>query len=354
MIEIVALTYDDAPLAPRVSACFGHVGGTIGRGDDNHLVLADPKHHVSRLQASVLSDGDWHQIINLSQANPTVLNGVELDCDKPCRLRVDDEIRIGTYRLRVQMINAAVYASPGPSLAEMRLDPGAFENELAAGSTGSVAVGAISPMADTVPADADALLQAFLSGAGIPSLTLSSGMTPELMYMLGGLLATAVDGTVNLLSMRSLVKREANADVTMVVVRNNNPLKFLPDGAAVLTQMLRKRMPGFLPPVEAMRDAYIDLHAHQLGLLSGLHARLNEQHSQLDPARIEAGNDTRARLDWLLPANRKARLWDRYRAIHSELATPTQAQITRDAAFLAAYERASEQHKDEAADERCV
>ena len=350
MIEIIAVTYDNAPVPRRMSARFDKTGGTIGRSDDNHFVLADPKHHVSRLQASVVSDGDRHQITNLSQANPTMLNGVELDCDKPVRLRVDDEIRIGTYTLRVQHVDATTpEAQPlRPARARASAGPGGSAAEQQATPVTSWAT---SGTGET-PADAHALLQAFLSGAGIASVTLSSGATPELMYMIGEVLATAVDGTVDLLNMRALIKREANADVTMVVVRNNNPLKFLPDGAAVLTQMLRKRMPGFMAPAEAMRDAYDDLHAHQLGLLAGMRSRMQEQHRELDPARVEAMPDRPTRLDWLIPANRKARLWDRYHALHSALVIPIEGQIAAGPVFLAAYERASEQYKDEAANER--
>ena len=47
----------------------------LGRSDSNYLVLPDPKRYVSRLQASVKSDGARHTITNLSQANPILVNG---------------------------------------------------------------------------------------------------------------------------------------------------------------------------------------------------------------------------------------------------------------------------------------
>ena len=93
--------------------------------------------------------------------------------------------------------------------------------------------------------DADALKQAFLRGAGIPADAIGS-LTPELMELLGKLMTSALQGTIDLLALRSLVKQEVKADVTMVVMRNNNPLKFFPDSQTVLTQMLRKKMPGFM------------------------------------------------------------------------------------------------------------
>ena len=172
--------------------------------------------------------------------------------------------------------------------------------------------------------------------------------------MIGALLASAIDGTVDLIGLRALVKREVNADVTMVVVRNNNPLKFLPDGPTVLTQMLRKRMPGFMSPTEAMQDAYDDLHAHQLGMMAGMQATLADLPGQLDPLAIEGSGAPASLLERMLPAGRKARHWDHYCQRHREsgetLGNATQS-IARKA-FLVAYERASEDYKDEAADGR--
>ena len=105
------------------------------------------------------------------------------------------------------------------------------------------------------------LFDAFLRGAGITDQALELGnrskLTPELMEMVGKLLSVSIHGTHSLLQNRSLVKREVNADATMIVMRNNNPLKFLQKADAVVLQMLRKRMPGFMPPVEAMQEAYL-------------------------------------------------------------------------------------------------
>ncbi|MFD2272060.1 type VI secretion system-associated FHA domain protein [Undibacterium arcticum] len=112
------------------------------------------------------------------------------------------------------------------------------------------------------------LLDAFMRGAGIAQdpagRGIGSKLTPELMEMLGKLLSVSIRGTHNLLSSRSMVKRAVQADVTVVVKRNNNPLKFfLQDSDTIILQMLRKKMPGFMEPVEAMQEAYGDLYAHQ-------------------------------------------------------------------------------------------
>jgi FHA domain-containing protein len=387
MLEIVATSYNNAPLAGVLAARFGAEGGTIGRSDDNLLVLPDPKHHVSRFQARIVSAGAQHAITNLSQANPTRLNGVELPCDIACPLQVQDEICIGLYVLKVQAVISmpsivmshsvvmqaplAVASAPvsleavrgaavrAPAGAGTRTNDGTRVNPGVNICVQARAPGAVQLLADVTPntaanPDGQALLQAFLDGAGIPSITLSTGLTPELMHMVGTLLACAVDGTVDLIGMRALVKREVNADLTMVVVRNNNPLKFLPDGATVLTQMLRKRMPGFMTPVEAMHDAYDDLHAHQLGLMAGMQATVLALQAQLDPQAIESATPPATLLERLLPAGRQARMWQRYCTLHESTGRGLRAELSAHAGkpFLSAYEAASERYRDEAANGR--
>lgn len=372
MIEIVVVRYNNAPPVHPLSAVFDRDGGTVGRSEDNQFVLADPKHHVSRLQARIISDGELHAITNLSHANPTVLNGTELACDVAYPLKAGDEIRIGLYVLRALAATAPVYrlptATPAPSpnmdlqsqqASATQAAPAAVRLASQAGSAGANAALAASAVErqvapDAAAPDAQALLQAFLDGAGIPSITLSSGLTPELMELLGNLIGQAVDGTVDLINLRALVKREVNADVTMVVVRNNNPLKFLHDGATVLTQMLRKRMPGFMSPVEAMQDAFDDLHGHQLGMMAGMQAALQDLHRQLDPDTVERNAAAPTLGERLMPAAHKARLWDQYRSLHAKAGNTVQndQQTLTSKAFLAAYERASERYKDEAANGR--
>ena len=361
MIELVVVSYNNAPPARALSARFDVSAGTIGRSDDNHLVLSDPKHHVSRFQALVRSDAHLHTITNLSQANPTVLNGVELLLDQAQALRPGDEIRIGPYVLRTD----AVHRERSLASRRQRIAPAptalplaSFQPALSpAGPRAAKPAMHASAAAGPVPpgiANHQELLQAFLDGAGIPSITLSSGMTTELMTTLGTLLACAVNGTRDLVSLRALVKREVRTDVTMVEVRNNNPLKFLPDGATVLTQMLRKRMPGFMAPVEAMQDAFDDLHAHQLGMMAGMQASLGELHAQLDPAAVDSGSGPVSTFERLQPATRKARLWDSYRSLHEEtgIALRNDTKTLGSQAFLSAYEQASEAYLDEAAGKR--
>ncbi|TFW15870.1 type VI secretion system-associated FHA domain protein TagH [Massilia arenosa] len=188
----------------------------------------------------------------------------------------------------------------------------------------------------------DDLMAAFLRGAGLEGVAINWQMTPEFMELAGRLLATSVDGACNLLAARSQLKRDVNADKTMVVVRNNNPLKFLPDGQTALTQMLRKKMPGFMGPEEALADAFADLATHQQCVVAGMQGAVAAAVERLAPEPLEDSAPRGGLLNVLVPARRKAALWERYCALHAE----TRAEVTQHfetalgAAFTAAYERA--------------
>lgn len=179
----------------------------------------------------------------------------------------------------------------------------------------------------------ETLKQAFLRGAGLPADAFGP-LTPELMELAGKLLAASMQGTIDLLAQRSHVKQEVKTDVTMVVVRNNNPLKFFPDSQTVLTQMLRKKMPGFMEPVEALDDAWRDLRGHQLGVLAGTRAAMAGMLEGLDPAAIEASLPAPGAMDRLVASRRPAAAWEVYRRKHAG----AKAADPFGAAFRAAYE----------------
>jgi type VI secretion system FHA domain protein len=183
------------------------------------------------------------------------------------------------------------------------------------------------------------LKQAFLRGAGLPSAAMASELTPETMELLGKLLALSLQGTIDLLALRSLVKQEANSDVTTVLVRNNNPLKFFTDSQTVLTQMLRKKMPGFMEPLEALEDARSDLHAHQLGMTAGARACLVATLEPLAGEQVSAALPAPSFTDKLLPHRRGLVQWHEYLRRHRAAVVGIDAQL-HGPAFLAAYDDA--------------
>jgi FHA domain-containing protein len=191
-----------------------------------------------------------------------------------------------------------------------------------------------------VPSTPDALTAAFLQGAGLPASALPQGLTPEVMNMVGSILRSATGGAIDMLSARAATKREVQASVTIISVQANNPLKFMPNVDAALTQLLGKKMPGFMRADVAMRDAFDDLRAHEVGVIAGTRAALTEVLGKFDPTVL---GDKLARgsvLESLMPSARKAKLWDkyleRYVQIRSEAEDDFQSIFGR--AFVQAYE----------------
>ena len=192
---------------------------------------------------------------------------------------------------------------------------------------------------EVVRDDREELKQAFIRGAGISADAFGT-LTPELMELMGKLMNSCLQGTIDLLALRSLVKQEVKADVTVVVMRNNNPLKFFPDSQTVLTQMLRKKMPGFMEPLEAIDDAYRDLRGHQKGVVVGTRASMDKVIHRLRPERIESALKANV-LHAAIPFQRKAALWELYKLQHHSVAGESKDQFKTlfGADFLDAYEK---------------
>lgn len=297
MLKLEVASYDNvAPPAP-LAALFGHERLTLGRGEDNFFVLPDPRREVARAQAAVWHDGTRYRIVNLSDAVPIAVNGEELGRGQEAPIGPGDQVRIGLYLLQA----------------------------------------AAAPMASN---ELQALKEAFLRGAGIAPEAISAELTPQMMETIGKLLATSMQGSIDLLALRSLVRQEVKADVTMVVVRNNNPLKFFGDSQTVLTQMLRKKMPGFMEPLESVEDACLDLRAHQMGVVAGMRTSMQSMMARLKPTRIESEAGAPSLLDRLIPWRRQAGMWQAYTEQHA-IATgesDDQFKTVFGPAFLSAYE----------------
>lgn len=215
--------------------------------------------------------------------------------------------------------------------------PRAHEQAPARTEAASKTTRADTPTPPTAPDSADALLSAFLRGAGLDKATCD--WQTEQLHTAGQLLALFANGTVELLSSRSILKREVKADMTVLLDRENNPLKLLPDGSAALRQMFGLPFPGFMTPPSAVEDAFHDLQAHQIAMVAGMRAALNDVLLRFSPERL-AARDKPSRYEALLPVLRKLRLWNRYERLHHEtmLAVEDDFSAVFGRSFLRAYD----------------
>jgi FHA domain-containing protein len=202
-----------------------------------------------------------------------------------------------------------------------------------------VAASAPAPGAPAQNASSAELLNALLSGLGTPSLRLEA-LTPETLLLVGQLLRESTRGAVELLVARAALKREMRAEMTMIVARENNPLKFSPTVEVALQHLLGPPVPGFMPPASAMRDAFVDLRAHQLGVMAGMRAALEGVLGRFDPKQLEGKLSKRSAIDSLIPSTRKARLWESFNELFTQLQSEAQDDFDElfGRAFLKAYE----------------
>ena len=188
--------------------------------------------------------------------------------------------------------------------------------------------------------ETQALWAAFCAGAGV-DVPLPPGAGPERMQAIGMMLRAAVDGTLKLMAVRASTKQELRADVTMIQQRNNNPLKFSPDAASGVEQLLQPPARGFLDGPAALEEAMHDLVGHSIGTVAGMRAAIEGMLGRFDPAALEAKLSGGSMLDSLLPMNRRARLWDLYLQHHGAIREEAQEDFHTlfGKAFLAAYEQ---------------
>jgi len=172
----------------------------------------------------------------------------------------------------------------------------------------------------------DRLLQAFCEGAGLPRLKLTEEQLHRIMGNLGGMLRETVRGLMEILLARSDVKGEFQLDRTSMGPIENNPLKTPPGrppltAEEVMVLLLVGQKDAYMLPVQAVREGFDDIKAHQLAVMAGIQAALARLIERFDPENLETRLEQSV-LDNLWPANRKAKYWDlfisEYQAIAHE------------------------------------
>ncbi len=232
-------------------------------------------------------------------------------------------------------------ASPAAPPAAVRPQPVAPAPIATAPIAPAPAASAPALPATSIDQDAAAILRAaFARGCGVDIHHISE-FTPQSMEVLGRIVAAMTAGTIRLMHGRSSTKHEMRANVTIIATDGNNPLKFAPDGAAALTQLLGRGSPGFMPPLRAIDDAFDDLSAHQVGLLAGSRAAMYDVATMLGPERFLARAGEKSGLETMMPAKHKARLWDLYESGYQEMVGEAREEFENlfQRAFARAYEQ---------------
>lgn len=118
VITIHVVAHNGHPHTEPLSAEFDELGGSIGRGNDNTLVLPDPERHISRTHAAILFRAGRYVLRDKSSGTPVHVNGRALGQGHEAVIGDGDEIVIGVYTMRVatrQASSTTVASVPVPA-----------------------------------------------------------------------------------------------------------------------------------------------------------------------------------------------------------------------------------------------
>ena len=181
---------------------------------------------------------------------------------------------------------------------------------------------------------------AVLEGAGLDP----ANVTPEIARTFGQILRVVVSGVMEVMRSRQQIKDEFRMRMTRFKPAENNPLKFSADVDDALHNLLVKRNPAYLAPVEAFEDAFADLRDHQIAMLAGMRVAFESMLAEFDPDRLQEEFD-RQLSKGLVPA--KLRYWDLYRERRRDIVKDPEASFRRlfGEEFARAYEEQLKQLK---------
>jgi type VI secretion system FHA domain protein len=183
------------------------------------------------------------------------------------------------------------------------------------------------PHEGPAPRDAGRMeeLAKLLAGAGVPG----SAITEELARSLGEILRIVVSGLMDVLQSRQRIKEEFRMDPTIFRPAENNPLKFSVNVEDALHNLLVKRNPAYLGPVDAFADAFDDLRNHQLAMLAGIRVAFESMLAEFDADHLQEAFDRQLGKSSFPLVSVKPRYWDLYREKTRELAKDPEATFGR-------------------------
>lgn len=360
---------DGSPAAPGTVRTLSRPRVTIGRAPDCDLVLDDPKRYVSRVHAIIARADGGYALTVASKVNFVLVNGQRHGPNSTATVRPGDHLEIGRYQLEVLTSPEAVVhgetvsldsrglqPAPGKPSAPLQHSaapargPGAAAPRAPAGAKSLIASLAgdddIEASRGVPPGRASArdrsglkLLQAFMTGAGLPHDNVHEEEGERYMQSCGALLRASIEGIISLLMARAEMKKEIRAeDRTMVSSRDNNPLKLMTDPQEALSFIFDQHAPEgvFLPPVDAVKDACDELRAHEIALMAAMRAAIMGVIERFNPERLE---EVLEKTRGTVRLNRKGALWDLFVEYHAKLSHEAEDDFNRAFAkeFLGTY-----------------
>jgi len=193
--------------------------------------------------------------------------------------------------------------------------------------------------AGTNTTDEQAAVFAFLRGAGLPPRTMEANEASLLLHRAGQLVRELTVGLRNSIQLRVDQKNLMRLANTTIQPQNNNLLKFAASLDEALENLFFMEKAEYMPAVDAVRQAFDEISAHENAVLDATHAALLAYLERMAPEEIEqkCGDSKRG----LLGTKAEAKYWERYTDLYATLAEHAPGQFPQlfAEAFAAAYDR---------------
>ena len=128
------------------------------------------------------------------------------------------------------------------------------------------------------------------------------------------------EGLIQTLGGRTHIKSEFRLDQTMIRPAENNPFKFSISKTRTLMQLLSKNDPAYKSGINAISEGFDDVNAHQMAVIAGMEAALQDILSRFNPKTLEKRIVSDSILDNILPGGKKAKYWDIFKLLFDEIA----------------------------------
>lgn len=285
-----------APLNDNVlSAGQRRSGSGMGSSQFDHIRSAEDHFHPAPMSQNIIPD-DWDPD-DLLGDGPTDAPGARAQRDVAAPLQ-DDPFATDPF----------VTTQPGTRrhTSAARAVPQATQHR------------AEDPPALPAQGETGAAARAFLKAAGADGLNISDAELVPTMSQIGQVVRILIGGMREILMTRTSIKSEFRIEQTVIGTGGNNPLKFSISPEQAIEAMIKPTTKGYLDPVAAAEEALRDIKAHEIAMMSGLEAALQEVLRQLSPEELEKKMQSGGGLGGLLKG-RKARYWEVYEKMYAEI-----------------------------------
>jgi len=134
---------------------------------------------------------------------------------------------------------------------------------------------------------------------------------------------------LDILHSRTHIKNEMRMDVTTIQPFENNPLKFSITVEEALSRLLIPQKESYLAPEQALEEAYDDIRAHQIAVISGIQATLSYMLQRFEPEKLSSRLEKKTPITASIPLYRQAKLWSLFENLYETLQEEAEDDFNR-------------------------